>query len=188
MYRIPIRLLLLVVVLLCTACGPQASPVFTVSSSAFAANGTLSNQQVLNGFGCSGANESPQLRWSNAPSGTKSYAITMYDPDAPTGSGWWHWVVYNIPAETTTLPAGAGDPATALLPTGAVQGATDFGQPGYGGPCPPAGDNAHRYVFTVHALDIERLELPPNATAALVGFNLHGHTLATATITARYSR
>ncbi len=94
---------------------------------------------VYSGMGCMGQNMSPELSWKGAPEGTKSYAVTMYDPDAPTGSGWWHWVVYNIPASTTSLPAGAGDASKNLLPTGATQGNTDFGTPGYGGPCPPAG-------------------------------------------------
>jgi Raf kinase inhibitor-like YbhB/YbcL family protein len=187
-YRIKYSILLYLVALVCAGCGGQRAAGFALSSATFSANGTLSNQQVLNGFGCSGANESPELRWSNPPSGTKSYAITMYDPDAPTGSGWWHWVVYNIPAGSTSLPAGAGDSTKALLPQGATQGATDFGQPGYGGPCPPQGDKAHRYVFTIHAVDVERLDVPANATAALIGFNLHGHTLAEAALTASYSR
>jgi Raf kinase inhibitor-like YbhB/YbcL family protein len=187
-YHIKYYVFLYLVVLVCAGCGGQRAAGFALDSATFSANGTLSNQQVLNGFGCTGANESPELRWYNPPSGTKSYAITMYDPDAPTGSGWWHWVVYNIPAGSTSLPAGAGDPTKALLPQDATQGATDFGQPGYGGPCPPQGDKAHRYIFTIHALDVERIDVPANATAALIGFNLHGHTLAEATLTASYGR
>src|SRR6266567_2775664 len=104
---------------------------------------TIANEQVFKGFGCTGGNVSPALRWSGAPAGTKSFAVTMYDPDAPTGSGWWHWVVYNIPAAVTSLPAGAGDPGKNLLAAGATQGNTDFGAAGYGGPCPPPGDKPH---------------------------------------------
>jgi Raf kinase inhibitor-like YbhB/YbcL family protein len=111
----------------------------------------IASAQVLNGMGCTGSNTSPALRWSGAPAGTKSFAITAYDPDAPTGSGWWHWVVYNIPASATQLAAGAGDPKKTLLPAGATQGNTDFGAPGYGGPCPPAGDKPHHYHFTLRA-------------------------------------
>jgi Raf kinase inhibitor-like YbhB/YbcL family protein len=148
----------------------------------------IPNANVFNGMECTGNNVSPALQWRGAPAGTKSYAITAYDPDAPTGSGWWHWVVYNIPSTTTSLPAGAGDPNKNLLPSGATQGNTDFGSPGYGGPCPPKGDKAHRYIFTVYALNTDKLDLPAGATAAYVGFNLHAHQLAKATLTALYGR
>jgi Raf kinase inhibitor-like YbhB/YbcL family protein len=144
--------------------------------------------QVFNGMGCTGSNVSPALAWHGAPANTKSYAVTAYDPDAPTGSGWWHWVVYNIPASVTKLATGAGDASKHLLPPGAAQGNTDFGTPGYGGPCPPAGDKPHHYHFTVFALDTDKLDIPANATAAYVGFNLHGHTLAKAELTALYGR
>ena len=109
---------------------------------------------------------SPALAWKNPPAGTKGYAVTVYDPDAPTGSGWWHWVVYNIPATVTSLPVGAGDRGGAKLPAGALQGRTDFGTAGWGGPCPPKGDKPHRYVFTVHALKTDKLDVPADATAA----------------------
>src|SRR5471032_2054390 len=112
---------------------------FTLSSSDIAEGKTLSSHHVFQGFGCVGDNRSPQLSWHGAPAGTKSYAVTVYDPDAPTGSGWWHWVVYNIPADVTELPAGAGN-AGGQLPAGAAQGHTDFGTSGFGGACPPAGD------------------------------------------------
>jgi Raf kinase inhibitor-like YbhB/YbcL family protein len=143
---------------------------------------------VFNGMGCTGNNLSPALSWSGAPAGTKSFALTVYDPDAPTGSGWWHWVVYNIPANVTSLPSGAGDASKNLLPAGAAQGNTDFGTPGYGGPCPPAGDKPHHYIFTVYALNTDKLDIPANATAAYVGFNIHGHQLGKATLTALYGR
>lgn len=144
--------------------------------------------QVFSGMGCTGSNISPALQWHGAPPATRSFAVTVYDPDAPSGSGWWHWVVYNLPGTTKGLPAGAGDPAKHLLPAGAAQGNTDFGTPGYGGPCPPAGDKPHHYIFTVYALDVPSLEIPAGSTAAFVGFNVHAHTIAKATLTAMYGR
>lgn len=146
------------------------------------------NAQVFNGFGCSGGNVSPALSWSGAPEGTKSFALMVYDPDAPTGSGWWHWVVWNLPATTQALLARAGDPAAALLPPGTMQGNTDFGTPGYGGPCPPAGDKPHRYYFRLHALKVDKLDLPANATAAFVGFNVNANTLAVAELLTTHAR
>ncbi len=125
-----------------------AAGKFTLRSADVKPGAMLTEQQVFNGFGCSGANVSPQLSWQNAPQGTKSFVLTVYDPDAPTGSGWWHWVVYDIPASTKELPQGAGS-GKAPLPDGAKQGRTDFGAPGFGGACPPPGDKPHRYVFTV---------------------------------------
>lgn len=161
---------------------------FALTSPDLAPGARIGERHVANTFGCSGQNVSPALAWRGAPTGTKSYAVTVYDPDAPTGSGWWHWVAYNIPATTTALPAGAGDARGTGMPTGSVQGTTDFGTTGYGGPCPPPGDRPHRYVFTVYALKVERLDLPATATAAFVGFNLHANQLGAASITARYGR
>jgi Raf kinase inhibitor-like YbhB/YbcL family protein len=150
----------------------------------------IANEQVFKGFGCTGDNVSPALSWSGAPKGTKSFAVTMYDPDAPTGSGWWHWVVFNIPAGTTSLPKGAGDPSKNLMPQGAIQSRTDFGADGYGGPCPPKGDKPHHYHITVFAVDVAKLPdaTSDQASAALVGFDLHFHTLAKASLTGRYGR
>jgi Raf kinase inhibitor-like YbhB/YbcL family protein len=161
---------------------------FSVTSPDLAQGGRITDAHVFNSFGCTGQNISPTLRWSGAPPGTRSFAVTAYDPDAPTGSGWWHWVIYNIPASVTELPAGAGDPRGTTAPAGSVQGNTDFGAPGYGGPCPPKGDRPHRYIFTVFALETDKLDLPANATAAFVGFNLHANTLAKGTLMARYGR
>jgi Raf kinase inhibitor-like YbhB/YbcL family protein len=166
----------------------SASASFLLTSPDVADGQTLGNAQLYSGMGCTGQNVSPVLEWRGAPGGTKSFAVTLYDPDAPTGSGWWHWVVFNIPASVTKLAAGAGDPGRDLLPPGARQGNTDFGKPGYGGACPPKGDKPHRYVFTVHALDVGQLDIPPHATAAFVGFSMHGHVLAKATLTALYGR
>ena len=160
---------------------------FTLTSTDIKPGAQIGMAQVYSGMGCGGGNQSPALQWSGAPSGTKSFAITMYDPDAPTGSGWWHWLVYNIPANVTSLPTGAGDPKKNLLPAGAMQGNTDFGAPGYGGPCPPKGSKPHHYIVTVFALDVEKLDVPPTVTAAVVGFNLNAHKLETAVLTAIYS-
>lgn len=159
----------------------------TLRSADMSAGGSLNAQQVYNSFGCSGKNVSPALSWSGAPAGTKSYAITLYDPDAPTGSGWWHWVVYNIPASATGVASGAGNTG-GPLPSGALQGRTDFGTSGYGGPCPPAGDKAHRYIFTVYALKTDKIDVPADSSAAMVGFMLHANVLAKGTLLTRYGR
>jgi Raf kinase inhibitor-like YbhB/YbcL family protein len=172
--------------------GAANAQSMTVTSADLKDGATMANEQVLKGFGCTGGNVSPALSWSGAPAGTKSFAVTMYDPDAPTGSGWWHWVVLNIPPGTTSLPKGAGDVSAQknATPGEAIQSRTDFGSGGYGGPCPPPGDKPHRYQITVFAVDVDKL---PNATnnaasAALVGFDLHFHTLAKATLTGMYGR
>jgi Raf kinase inhibitor-like YbhB/YbcL family protein len=161
---------------------------FTLSSPTIKPDSFLSKEQVLDGFGCSGKNQSPALKWENTPEGTKSFAITVYDPDAPTGSGWWHWIVYNIPEHVKQLPAGAGKPTSNYLPPGTVQGRNDFGAHAFGGVCPPQGDAPHRYVFTVHALKIEKIDLPSDASAALIGFMINSNSLGKASITAKYSR
>jgi Raf kinase inhibitor-like YbhB/YbcL family protein len=161
---------------------------FSVESAEVKPNSKIAEAQVFKGFGCEGGNVSPSLAWKNAPTGTKSFAVTVYDPDAPTGSGWWHWVMFNIPADTTSLSAGAGDPASGKAPKGAVQSRTDFGKPGYGGPCPPKGDKPHRYIFTVHALKTDRLDVPDDATAAVGGFMINANAIAKASFTARYGR
>ena len=168
--------------------GAQAPGKFTVTSADVHQGQKIANTYVFNGMGCTGNNVSPALSWSGAPTKTRSYAITMYDPDAPTGSGWWHWVAYNIPASVTKLAAGAGDESKHLIPAGAAQGHNDGGTVGYMGPCPPAGDKAHHYHITVYALDTDKIDAPANATAAYIGFNLHAHTLAKAELTALYNR
>ena len=162
----------------------------TLTSADLKEGATVANEQVFKGFGCSGNNVSPALNWSGAPTGTKSFAVSMYDPDAPTGSGGCHWVVFNIPPGTTSLPKGAGDVKQKLMPKGAIQSRTDFGGAGYGGPCPPPGDKPHRYLITVFAVDVDRLPDAKNdaASAALVGFDLRSHTLAKATLTGLYGR
>ena len=148
---------------------------------------TIAADQVFNGFGCRGKNLSPAFFWSGAPAGTKSFALTAYDPDAPTGSGFWHWVVYNIPASTESLPAEAGDTKKKGMPVGSVQGRTDYGTFGYGGPCPPPG-KPHHYYFRLYALKVEKLEVPSDATAALIGFNINANMLAKAELMGLYGR
>ena len=155
---------------------------FTLSSSDL--QGQLTNKQVFNGFGCTGENISPQLSWKDAPKGTKSFAVTVYDPDAPTGSGWWHWVVFDISKDKFTLPSGFGNSES----KDAIQSITDYGKSGFGGACPPQGDKAHKYIFTVYALDVETLGLDKNANAALVGFYLNSHSLAKASLISYYGR
>lgn len=166
--------------------GAQAQAL-TLSSNAIKSGETIKNEQVFNSFGCIGGNISPDLSWEGAPEGTKAFAVTSYDPDAPTGSGWWHWTVFNIPANTTKLEAGAGSTKKSALPKGAIQGQTDFGKPGYGGPCPPAGDKPHRYIFTVYALK-DSVPLKKDASGAMVGFYLRQLKLAEASIEAKYGR
>ncbi|WP_460125908.1 YbhB/YbcL family Raf kinase inhibitor-like protein [Pseudomonas sp. S2_C03] len=157
---------------------------FSLTSDDIAQGKSLTQREVFNGFGCDGANLSPQLSWRNPPAGTKSYAITVFDPDAPTGSGWWHWTVANLPVTVTSLPRGAGS----NLPVGAVQGRTDYGQAGFGGVCPPAGDPPHHYQFTVWALKVDSLPVDAQASGALVGYLLNANVLAKATITSTYQR
>lgn len=160
------------------------APRFSVASDDLAHHGMLSERHVLNGFGRQGQNQSPHLRWEHAPAGTKSFVVTVYDPDAPTGSGWWHWVVVDIPAHVRELPAGASLKKD-NLPASARETRTDFGKPGYGGAAPPAGE-IHRYVFTVHALDFERLEVPEDASPAMIGFLVHSHSLGSASLRVLY--
>jgi Raf kinase inhibitor-like YbhB/YbcL family protein len=179
--------LVVVAILLGGAAGANAGD-FTLSSPDVAANSTMANANVFNGMGCSGGNISPQLVWSDAPAGTESFALTVYDPDAPTGSGFWHWVVANIPASVTGLARGAGTADGKALPAGSVQVATDFGVPGFGGPCPPTGDKPHRYIFTLFALKTPKLELPEHATAAVTGFMIHFNVIAQTGFTAYYGR
>ena len=151
----------------------------------------LGPQHVLSeayGFGCAGGNLSPHLAWSGAPVGTESFAVTCFDPDAPTGSGFWHWVVVNIPPNVSALPLGAGDPASGKMPGGALEVRTDFGKPGYGGPCSPAGSNVHRYIFNLHAVDMKALPVTADTSAAVVGFYLNFHTIEKATLIGLFRR
>lgn len=168
------------------SCTLFAQKTFTLSSKTLGGQATINEE--FNGFGCVGNNISPELSWANAPEATKSYAVTMYDPDAPTGSGWWHWLVFNIPADVTQLVPDAGNLTSGLAPKGAIQSVTDYGAKGYGGPCPPEGHGLHQYIITVYALDTDNLGLTADTNAAVVGYNLGNHTLAKATIVAYYKR
>jgi len=159
---------------------------FTLSSKTLGGQVTLTEE--FNGFGCVGENKSPQLSWKNAPKGTKSFAITMYDPDAPTGSGWWHWIAFDIPVTTTEMVAGAGNTELNLTPKEVIQSITDYGKYGYGGPCPPEGHGIHQYVITVYALKTDTLGLNENTNPAVVGYYLWNNTLAKASIVTYYQR
>ncbi len=173
-------------VLAAVLAAPALAGGFTLESPDLAPGATLKAQQVYRGYGCSGGNLSPALAWKHPPAGTRSFAVTLFDPDAPTGSGWWHWLVFNLPASVSGLPTGAGSGKG--LPSPALQSRTDFGAPGYGGPCPPAGDKPHRYVFTVYALTVDRLDLPADASGAMVGYQLNANALGKATLTGYYGR
>lgn len=177
-----------VLVLLAMATVSYARGPIKVSSKDFGPGGTIRAKQVFSGFGCSGGNRSPELRWRHVPKGTRSLAVTAYDPDAPTGSGWWHWVAYNLPPSLRELPEGSGSPDGRKMPRGSVQAVTDFGMRGYGGPCPPKGDRPHHYVFTVYALKVPHLKLPANASPALVGYYLHMEMIGKGTLTGRYGQ
>jgi Raf kinase inhibitor-like YbhB/YbcL family protein len=157
---------------------------FRLISSEWHDGGRVPHENVFNGSGCGGANISPELRWSDAPSGTKSFAITIFDPDAPTGGGWWHWVIFNIRATVFELPAGAGNKES--TPAG-VQCRNDYGEPGYGGPCPPPG-STHRYLVRAYALDVEKLpfgsEMPPGKMAK----QIEAHSIGVAKLMVRFGR
>lgn len=168
--------------LLATAGTASAAP-FALTSTSFKSGGNIEQKNAGNIMGCTGENKSPALEWKNAPEGTKSFALLVHDPDAPTGgAGFWHWIVYNIPATTTSLPEGGP------LPQGAVQGNTDMGKPGYVGPCPPPGPK-HHYNFMLYPLKVEKLDVPPGATASYVGFNAGANVIGKpAKLTAVYAR
>jgi hypothetical protein len=172
---------------LAAATGAQAAG-FKLESPDIKSGGTIDKKFEANVFGCSGENKSPALKWSGAPKDTKSFAVNVYDPDAPTGSGWRHWYVINIPATVTELKADAGNVSQTSLPAGARQMRSDYGTPAWGGMCPPPGDKPHRYIFTVHALKTEKLDIPAEATTAVAGFMVNSNTLAKAGFTARYGR
>jgi hypothetical protein len=163
------------------------APSLTVGSDDISHGERLPSAQVYNGLGHDGDNQSPHLMWSDFPAETKSFAITCYDPDAPTGSGFWHWVLFDIPGDVTELAAGAGSGDRDLLPPGATQARNDYGTQEFGGAAPPEGHGEHRYVFAVHALDVEKLGIDENASPAFVGFNITAHTLARGLLIPVYS-
>jgi Raf kinase inhibitor-like YbhB/YbcL family protein len=181
MQRLPVSLGL---ALALAVTGAQAAgEKFTLTSPDVKPGSMIDNKYVFNQFGCKGDNVSPALSWSGAPTGTKSFVLTVFDPDAPTGSGFWHWVMFNIPAGTTSLPQGAGAPGKGSQ--GATQIQNDYGAVGYGGPCPPPG-KPHRYVFTIYSLKTDKLDLNGDVHAAVVGFMTHMNTLGQASLTALY--
>jgi Raf kinase inhibitor-like YbhB/YbcL family protein len=153
---------------------------FTLKSSNLEGQATAAEEYIVNGY--NGKNQSPQLSWVNPPAGTKSFAITVYDPDAPTGSGWWHWLAYNIPANINELAAGAGDTKAKVAPEGMVQSMTDFGFTGYGGPCPPANTGIHQYIVTVYALKTADLGLKSTTIPPVVGATIRANTIAKASL------
>lgn len=160
--------------------GPASAETFQLTSNAIAEGQHLDEAHVFQGFGCEGGNTAPHLAWSGAPEGTQSFAVTVYDPDAPTGSGWWHWFAFNIPADVSELAPGDA------MPDGAVELTNDYGATGFGGACPPPGE-VHRYEFTVHALGTV-LELDDSVSNALAGFMVNANSIGSASITAVYSR
>jgi Raf kinase inhibitor-like YbhB/YbcL family protein len=160
---------------------------FILRSDSFKDGDYLAQSHVLSeayGFGCAGGNQSPQLSWDGAPEGTGSFALSCFDPDAPTGSGFWHWVVVNIPADVRSLDLNAS--GSGAMPNGALETRTDFGQPGYGGACPPPGDHPHRYIFTLHAVGLKTLPVTADTSAAVIGFQLHFNTLQKTSLMALY--
>jgi len=160
-------------------------PSFQLSSDDITHGQMMTDNQVYNGFGMTGANISPALSWSGFPAETAAFAVTCYDPDAPTGSGFWHWVLLDIPASVTSLPAGAGS-ADGELPEGAFHVRNDYGSTDFGGAAPPPGDEPHRYVFAVHAVDVPTLGIDETVSPAVAGFNLRFHTLARAVLVPVY--
>jgi Raf kinase inhibitor-like YbhB/YbcL family protein len=182
----------MIAVALATLCATvlAAGSPFRVDSTDLPAGKPIAERHVANAFGCQGPNESPALKWSGAPAGTRSFAVTMYDTYRPPASGWWHWIVYDLPATVTELPHGAGTPGTARLPPGARQGLPDGEAPErhYYGPCPDKGDPPHDYVITVYALSVDHLDVPDTATAAHIAYVIESKTLARASITRPYSR
>lgn len=160
---------------------PEGTTRFQLTSPDLANQQRFPLSEVANIFGCAGGNNAPRLEWSGAPANTKSFAVTMFDPDAPTGSGFWHWLTWNIPADATSLNADA-------LPVTAVSGTNDAGLTGYLGPCPPAGDRTHRYQLTVYALNVSSLDLGPSTRGAVLGFSMRLDIIGFARMIATYSR
>lgn len=159
---------------------------FGLFSNSFNDGDYLSNKYCLSsdfGFGCNGNNISPELHWDSIPDGTKSMSITCYDPDAPTGSGFWHWLVVNIPPTVSSIDEGVNK-----LPCGAMETRTDFGKPGYGGPCPPEGSHPHRYIFSIFSLSVDSIPVESDTSAAVVGFMINANKIDQATLMGLYKR
>ena len=165
-----------------------SAETLTISSNDITHGKMMSKVHEFNGFGCTGDDLSPHLAWTGAPPETKSFAITVYDPDAPTGSGWWHWQIVNIPKDVREVTTGAGSVGKKTAPKGSVQVLNDYSMRGFGGACPPPGHGIHRYQFTIHALSVETLDLPDNASGALAGYMINANTISSATLEALYQR
>jgi len=180
--------LLLVLSLSLTVCVSVFSAPLTLTSQDIKQGEFMSKVHEFNGYNCSGGDLSPHLKWSDAPKGTKSFAITAYDPDTYSGSGWWHWQVINIPITVMEIPTGAGSKKNSSTPIGSTQIENDFSIPAFSGACPPKGDGLHHYRFTIHALSVEKIELPKNASGALAGYMINLHTIESSTIESLYQR
>ncbi|HYZ15667.1 MAG TPA: YbhB/YbcL family Raf kinase inhibitor-like protein [Candidatus Acidoferrum sp.] len=165
-----------------------ASAPFTLASATFADGGTIPHSAVYNAAGCDGANISPELHWSNAPHDARSFVLVVFDPKAQGGTGWYHWLAFDIPAALQSLPAGAGDPRSGKTPREIVFGRNDYGAPAYGGPCPPQGDGPHPYQFTIYALRVAHVPGGSGTTGTAVGALLRGEIVAHATLTGYYGR
>jgi Raf kinase inhibitor-like YbhB/YbcL family protein len=162
---------------------------FTLESASFGSNTMLDTKQVYDKHDCNGGNTSPELHWSGAPADTRSFAVTLFDPDARDGAGFWHWVVFDIDPKTMALAPGAGTGVGSTAPVGSITTKNDFGDTGYSGPCPPRdAEKAHRYVFTVYALKVDKLGLAANATPAAVKQALTANTIIAASLQAQYER
>jgi Raf kinase inhibitor-like YbhB/YbcL family protein len=170
------------------AAGAANAQQFRLTSPDVTDGATMKAEEVYKGFGCTGGNISPALNWAGAPPGAKSFAVTLFDPDAGGGKGWWHWLMFDIPPDTTALLKGAGNPAGQAAPKGSVQSRTDFGSAGYGGPCPPPGERPHRYIFTIYALDLDRLKATKETMPEVVGSDLRDHAIGHTSLTGLYGR
>jgi Raf kinase inhibitor-like YbhB/YbcL family protein len=176
----------LILAAIVSAAAPALAAEFKLASTDVKSGSPMGVAQIFTA--CNGQNISPALSWSGEPTGTQSFAVTMYDPDASAGGGWWHWTVFNIPATVHSLAAGAGSQGSKDLPAGATQGRNDFGVSEYSGPCPPRGEHAHHYEITVYAVKVTQLPLDSTSTDAVVGSTLRSSTLASAKIVGRYGR
>jgi Raf kinase inhibitor-like YbhB/YbcL family protein len=170
------------------ALSPALAAEFTLTSTDIGPDKPLAQEFIFNGFGCTGGNQSPALRWSGAPTGTKSYAVALFDPDAMQGRGFWHWLVVNIPPSTTSLGRDAGKNDGSNLPSGAAQIKNGFRALGYSGSCPPPGDEPHRYVTTVYALKVGSLDVPADATSAAMLATIQANSLGEASLTYHFGR
>jgi Raf kinase inhibitor-like YbhB/YbcL family protein len=168
---------------------PEAKSKFVLSSPDARLAVKVPETYTANLYGCTGENMSPPLQWSGAPAGTKSFVVTLFDPDEHGDpSGWWHWIVYDLPANIDKLPKGAGAEHSSVLPQGSRQGRTDEGKDAYLGPCPSKGERPHRYTFTIYALSVDKLDVPADSSGAMVVSTANDHSLGKAVFIAHYGR